>query len=324
MKRTRSVAAFLSAGALLLPAVVFAQGTASYPEKPVRIISALSTGGAVDTVGRIVATKLSENMRRQFIVENRLGGGGTIGYAYVAKAPPDGYTLLVAGSGYTIAPALYSIPFDPLKDIIPLSQTSTSGYLLVVHPSLPTKSVNDLVTLAKARPGALNFGSGGVGSSVHFATEMFAQAAAIKLTHIAYKGSGQALIDLISGQLQLVMSNSISSLPYVKSGRLRVLGVSSAQRSVAFPDIPTIAESGVPGFSLSVWTGLFGPGGMPVDIVTKLNAEIVKALKDPDVARKMAEDGGEPIESLEQFRQTIKNELETNRKIARRADINVE
>lgn len=311
-------------GFLLLPAFVFAQGAANYPEKPVRIISALSTGGAVDTVGRIVATKLSENMRKQFIVENRLGGGGTVGYAYVAKAPPDGYTLLVAGSGYTIAPALYKIPFDPVRDIIPLSQASTSSYLLVVHPSLPTKTVKDLVSLAKAQPGVLNFGSGGVGSSVHFAMEMFAEAAGIKLTHIAYKGSGPALIDLVSGQLQLVMSNSISSLPLVKSGRLRVLGVSSSQRSVSFPDIPTIAESGVPGFKLAVWIGLFAPGGMPADIVAKLNAEIVKALKDPEIARKMTEDGGEPIESLEQFRQTIRNELETNRKIARRANIKVE
>ena len=176
------------------PTYVAAQSAASYPEKPVRVISALATGGAVDTVGRIVATKLSENLRRQFIVENRLGGGGTIGYAYTAKAPPDGYTLLVAGSGYTIAPALYPIPFDPIKDIIPLSQTSTSAYLLVVHPSLPTKATRELVMLAKAQPGVLNFGSGGVGSSVHFATEMLAEAAGVKFTHIAYKGSGQALI----------------------------------------------------------------------------------------------------------------------------------
>jgi tripartite-type tricarboxylate transporter receptor subunit TctC len=306
------------------PTYVAAQSAASYPEKPVRVISALATGGAVDTVGRIVATKLSENLRRQFIVENRLGGGGTIGYAYTAKAPPDGYTLLVAGSGYTIAPALYPIPFDPIKDIIPLSQTSTSAYLLVVHPSLPTKSTRELVVLAKAQPGVLNFGSGGVGSSVHFATEMLAEAAGVKFTHIAYKGSGQALIDLVSGQLQLVMSNSISSLPLVKSGRLRVLGVSSAQRSVSFPEIPTIAESGVPGFKLSVWTGLFGPGGMPADIVAKLNTEIAKALKDPEIARKMTDDGGEPIESLEQFRQTIRSELEINRKIAQRANIKVE
>jgi len=306
------------------PTYVAAQSAASYPEKPVRVISALATGGAVDTVGRIVATKLSENLRRQFIVENRLGGGGTIGYAYTAKAPPDGYTLLVAGSGYTIAPALYPIPFDPIKDIIPLSQTSTSAYLLVVHPSLPTKATRELVVLAKAQPGVLNFGSGGVGSSVHFATEMLAEAAGVKFTHIAYKGSGQALIDLVSGQLQLVMSNSISSLPLVKSGRLRVLGVSSAQRSVSFPEIPTIAESGVPGFKLSVWTGLFGPGGMPADIVAKLNTEIAKALKDPEIARKMTDDGGEPIESLEQFRQTIRSELEINRKIAQRANIKVE
>ena len=314
----------LAAALLLVLPTVYAQTAGGYPEKPVRVISVLATGGAVDTVGRIVAGKLSENLRRQFVVENRLGAGGTIGYEYVAKAPTDGYTLLVGGSGYTIASILYPVQYDPLKDIVPIFQTSNSSYLLVAHPALPARSAKDLVALAKARPGALNFGSGGVGSSVHFAMEMLAMAAGIKLTHVAYKGSGQAQIDLIQGQIQAMMTNSVSSLPHVRSGRLRALGVSAAQRSAAMPEIPTIAESGVPGFNLSVWIGFFAPGGTPVDILAKLASEIDKVLKDPLIAKKIADSGGEPVELIEQFRQTIRNELVLNRKIASAANIKVE
>src|SRR4051812_27903975 len=201
-----------------------AQDVAAYPERPVRIVSALAVGGAVDNVGRLVATKLSENLQRQFIVENRLGGGGTVAYSYVAKAPRDGYTLLVAGSGYTIASVIYPIQYDPLNDITPIAQTTNSYYLLVTHPALPARTVRELVSLAKAKPGQLNFGSGGVGSSVHFAIEMFALASRISLTHIPYKGSGPAQVDLISGELQLMMANTISVLPHVQSNRLRALG----------------------------------------------------------------------------------------------------
>lgn len=305
------------------PAFVCAQGPGTYPDKPVRIISVLAVGGAVDTMGRAVAAKLSEYMQRQFFVENRLGAGGTIGYNYVAKAPSDGYTLLVAGSGYTIASVLYPVKYDPLRDIVPIGELSKSFYLLVCHPSLPVKSVKDLVALAKAKPGALNFGSGGVGSSVHFAMEMFAMAAAIKLSHIAYKGSGQAQVDLMSGELQVMMANAISSLPKVNAGRLRALGVSSEQRLKAFPNIPTISESGVP-FNLSVWIGLFAPAGVSPEIMGKLRAETTNVLKDSTIAKKIADSGGVPVETLDQFKRTIENELTVNRKIAVNGNIRIE
>lgn len=295
----------------------------AYPEKPVRIISVLAVGGAVDTIGRLVASKLSENLQRQFIVENRLGGGGSVGYHYVAKAPRDGYTLLVGGSGYTIASVIYPIQYDPLSDIVPIAQATKSYYLLVSHPALPARTVKELVALAKARPGQLNFGSGGVGSSVHFAMETFAMASRINLTHVPYKGSGQAQIDLMSGQVQVMMANAISALPRVKSGRLRALGISSPQRSEAMPDIPTISESGVP-FNLSVWTGFFAPGGVNAEIMDKLRAEIGKALSDPAVAKKIASGGGERTETLDEFRQTIKNELTANREIAAARNIKVD
>ena len=205
--------------ALFAPIAALGQVPVAYPDKPVRVISVLAVGGAVDTVGRLIAAKLSENLQRQFIVENRLGGGGAVGYTYVAKAPRDGYTLLVAGSGYTIASVLYPIQYDPLKDIVPLAQTSNSYYLLVSHPALPVRSVKELVALAKAKPRELNYGSGGVGSGVHFAMEMFAEAARIRLTHVPYKGSGPAQVDLVSGELQVMMANAISALPHVNAGR---------------------------------------------------------------------------------------------------------
>ena len=292
-----------------------AQDAGPYPEKPVRIISALAVGGAVDSVGRLIAVKLSENLQRQFIVENRLGGGGTVGYSYVAKAPRDGYTLLVAGSGYTIASVIYPIQYDALNDIAPIAQMTNSYYLLVTHPALPVRTVKEFIGLAKTKPRQLNFGSGGVGSSVHFAMEMFALASEISLTHVPYKGSGPAQIDLMSGELQAMMGNAISMLPHVQSKRLRALGISSAQRSAAMPTIPTIAESGVP-YSLSVWTGFFAPSGVSAGIIGKLQAEIAKALGDPAVAKKIADSGGERTESLESFKQTIRDEMALNRKIA--------
>ena len=292
-----------------------AQDAVSYPDKPVRIISALAVGGAVDSIGRLIASKLSENLKRQFIVENRLGGGGTVGYSYVAKAARDGYTLLVAGSGYTIASAIYPIQYDPITDIAPIAQTTNSYYLLVTHPALPARTVKELIALAKAKPGQLNFGSGGVGSSVHFAMEMFAMASGVSLTHIPYKGSGPAQIDLLSGELQVMMSNAISLLPHVQSGRVRALGISSPHRSEAMPTIPTITESGVP-FTLAVWTGFFAPSGVAGEIMGKLRAEISNVLKDPAVAKKIADSGGERVEPLEQFKQTIRDELTLNRKVA--------
>jgi tripartite-type tricarboxylate transporter receptor subunit TctC len=292
-----------------------AQDAVPYPEKPVRIISALAVGGAVDTVGRLVATKLSENLQRQFIVENRLGGGGTVGYSFVAKAPRDGYTLLVAGSGYTIASVIYPIQYDPLNDIAPIAQTTTSYYLLVTHPALPVRTVKEFIALAKTKPRQLNFGSGGVGSSVHFAMEMFSMASEISLTHIPYKGSGPALIDLMSGELQVMIASAISSFPHVQSKRLRALGISAPHRSEAMPTIPTIAESGVP-YSVSVWTGFFAPSGVSGEITAKLQTEIAKVLRDPAVAKKIADSGGERTESLDQFKQIIRDEMALNRKIA--------
>ena len=311
--------------AAFIPVFALAQNAGNYPSKPVRVVSVLGSGGAVDSAGRMVSAKLSENFQTQFFVDIRSGAGGTIGYTYAAKAAPDGYTLLVAGSGYTIVPALYAVQYDPLKDLVPIGQINQTTYLLATHPSLPVKSVKDLVALAKSKPGAINYASGGVGSSIHFAMELFAiSAGGIKFNHIAYsKGTGQAQIELLSGEIQSMMTNLISSLSYVKSGRLRGLGISSSHRSALLPEIPTIAEAGVPGYSRTGWIGFFAPSATPPEILKKLSTEIALIAKDPVITKRILESGGEPPDSLEQFRLVVKNELEANRKIAAQANIKI-
>lgn len=297
---------------------------APYPSKPVWVISPLGSGGAVEIMGRLVTRKMSERMGQQFLIESRPGAGGTVGHEAAVRAAPDGYTLLLTGSGYTIMPWLYPIKFDPFKDLVPVSQMSLGSYLVMVPNAMPVKTVKDLVALAKAKPGALNFGSAGVGSSVHFATEMLASAAGIKLTHVPYKELARSYVDLMSGELQLIMSNTISALPHVKTGKAKALGVTSLRRLAALPDVPTISESGVPGFSAPVWTAIFAPGRTPPEILARLNAEVVKAVNDPDMLNRAEAEGGEPIQSLEQFRQTIYNELNNNRKVAQALNIKVE
>jgi tripartite-type tricarboxylate transporter receptor subunit TctC len=299
-------------GALGISGVARAQG---YPEKPVRVISALGAGGAVDAVGRLVAARLSENLQRQFVVENRLGGGGTIGYAYVAKAPRDGYTLLVAGSGYTIASVIYQVQYDPFRDIAPLAQVTKSSYVLVTHPALPARSARELVALARSKPGALNYGTAGVGSAVHFAMETFAIASGTRMTHVPYRSAAHAQSDLVSGELQVMMTNIISVLPHVVGNRLRAVGVSSAKRSPILPAVPTMTEAGVP-YTRSGYTAYFAPAGVSPDIVRKLQTEIGKVLADPAVAKTLADSGGEQAEPIEAFAQSVRTDLELNRKIA--------
>lgn len=318
--RTVLVALALAVGVHSGPA--FAQ--TAYPSKPIWVISPLGSGGAVEIVGRIVTRKMSENMGQQFLVESRPGAGGVIGHEAAAKAPPDGYTLILTGSGYTIMPWLYPIKFDPLKDLTPVSQMSLGSFLLIAPTSLPVKTTADLVALAKSKPGAMNFGSAGVGSSVHFATERLAAAAGMKLTHVPYKELSRSYLDLVSGELHLMMANTISALPHVKAGRAKALGVTSLRRLAALPDIPTVSESGVSGFSAPVWTAIFAPGRTPPEILSRLNAEVIKAVNDPEMLKRAEAEGGEPIQSLAQFKQTISNELNSNRKIAQTLNIKVE
>lgn len=267
----------------------------SYPAKPVRVIVPSAPGGSVDTLGRMLSQKLTAALGQQFVVENRSGSGGVVGTEVVAKAPADGYTLLMAYHSHVINPSLYpKLPFDTVKNFTPITQVAVQPQLFNVHPTLPAKTVKELIALAKARPGQLLFGSAGSGSGGHLATEIFNSMAGIKMTHVPYKGAVAALIDVIAGNTQLMVATLITSLPHVRSGRLRAIGVSSVKRSPVLPDVPTIAET-LPGYETVVSYFLLAPAGTPEEIITKLHAEAAKALKQPDVVERLARDGAEPV-----------------------------
>ena len=326
MKHRWYIAATVAVVALS-PGAVFAQSPAeAYPAKPVRLVIGLAPGGGTDIQARLFAQKLSENMGRPFVVENRTGAGGTIAYALTAKSPPDGYTLLGVTSGYTITPAVYSkLPYDPVKDFAPISLVVQAPFLLLTHPSLPVRSVKDLLALAWAKPSMLDCGSAGHGSSTHMAFELFRTLAGVKITHIPYKGTGPALVDGMAGQVHMLFGNVLSSLTHVKAGRLRALAVTTAQRSRVLPDLPTITESGVPGYENSTWFGVIAPAGTPPAIVGKLNAELVKASQSPDIIDRIAPDGGEPVGSTpEEFGRHVAAEIIRWRKVVKDADIKVE
>ncbi len=310
--------------AALVPAAALAQD--AYPAKPVRVVVGLAPGGGTDIQARLFAQKLSESFNRSFVVENRPGAGGTIAYTQVAKAPPDGYTVMGITSGFTITPAVYSkLTYDPLKDFAPISLVAQAPFLLVVHPALPVKSVKDLLALARTKPGALDSGSAGVGTSTHMAFELFRTLAGVKITHIPYKGTGPALIDAMAGQVHMLFGNVLSTLTYVKSGRLRALAVTTAARSVVLPELPTVSESGLPGYENSTWHGWIAPAGTPPAILNRLNAELVKAAKAPDLVEKLATDGGEGVGSTpEQFGRLLATEIVRWAKVVKEAGVKLE
>ena len=263
-----------------------------YPAKAVRVIVGQAPGGGNDIQTRLFAQKLSEGLGRPFVVENRTGAGSVVSFRTVAAAPPDGYTLLAASGGFTIAPSVNpNLGYDPVKDLAPISLVAQAPFLLLVHPSLPVKSVRELITLAKARPGMLTYASAGQGSSTHLAFALFTTLARLDITHIPYQGTGPALIDTISGHVQMLMGNVLSSLQYAKAGKLRALAVTTSKRSPALAALPTLAESGVPGYESSTWHAWFAPGGTPLPIIDKLNRELAKAAKSRDVVSRLAPDG---------------------------------
>jgi len=273
------------------------QATAqSYPAKTVRVVVPSGAGGSVDTMARLLAQKLTESMQQQFVVENRAGSGGVVGTEVVARAAPDGYTLLAAYASHVINPSLYpKLPFDTQKDFAPITQISHQPLLVVLHPSLPVKNAKELIALAKKRPGELLFASAGSGSGGHLANEIFNSMAGVRMTHVPYKGSAAAITDVIAGHTQLMFVTLVTSLPQVRANRLRAIAVTSAKRTPAAPDVPTIAESALPGFEAVVHYFLLAPAGTPRDIISRLNAEAVRALKAPDLIERLARDGAEPI-----------------------------
>lgn len=294
-------------------------GAQDYPARPIRLVVPSPPGGAVDLIGRTIAQKLADNLGQNVIVDNRPGGGQSIAPNIVARAAPDGYTLLEISITHTINPGLDpKLPFDSVKDFSPISLIAMSPLVFVAHPSLPVKSVRDLIALAKAKPGQLNFAASN-GSGGHLALELLADMTNIKIVHVPYRGGGPALIDLMAGQVQLMMTSPLTAVPLVKNGKLRLLGVSSRARSPAMPDVPTIAES-VQGYEASLWYGLLAPAGTPDTIITRLNSVIQQALTAPDVRELFSKGGAEPMGSTpDQLREHMVKEIEKWRRVIKAA-----
>lgn len=296
-----------------------------YPSKPVKIIVPFAPGGGTDFIGRFIAQRLSASLGQQFIVENKPGAGGAIGFEAGVRSPPDGYTLTLISSSYTVNPSLYKIKFDPVADITPIIQLSRGPLIVVVNPSLPVKNLEELLALAKAKPGQITFASAGSGSFNHLAGELFASMARIRMTHVPYKGTGPALTDTLAGQTNVMFGTNSSVLPHARSGRLRALAVTTAQRLAAEPDIPTVAESGVPGYEVVLWHGLIGPKGLPRATVDRINGAATKVLKLPETAEKLQSDGVSPAGGTpEQFLAVIREEIAVWAKVVREAGVKVE
>jgi tripartite-type tricarboxylate transporter receptor subunit TctC len=305
-------AAIAIAALLCQPLAGHAQETAgAYPSRTIRLVVPSEPGGGADIQGRLYSARISEQMNRQMIVENRAGAAQEIGHIYVAKAPADGYTLLLASPAFSFIPAMSKTPsYDPVKQFAPVIQMSRSPYVLYVRPALPINSLQDYLAYAKAHPGALNIGVVGPGGFTHLAAAWLNNASGAQVTYIPYKGTGPIITDVIAGRLDAAFGNPLSVLPVVKLGKARLIGVSTAQRARAMPDLPTLAEQGVAGYDLSTWQSVFVPAGTPAAIVAKLNAEFDKVLKSPGMAEKLAEDGSEAVGgSPEQLRKQIANEV---------------
>jgi tripartite-type tricarboxylate transporter receptor subunit TctC len=311
---------------LMLCVASNAAHSADYPVRSIRYIVPQGAGGSSDTLARLVTQKLSEAFGQQVVTDNRPGATGNIGTEIAARAAADGYTLLQVATSHATNPALaVKMPFDPIRDFSPITLLSHSPNLWIVHPSLPAKNMRELIALAKTRPGEINYSSSGTGSSQHLAGELLKSLAHIDIVHIPYKGSPPALIDLLGGRVVLMCSTIAPAMPLVKSAKLRALAVTSLKRSAAAPEIPTVAESGLPGYEATAWQGVLAPAGTQRDIIVRLNAEMVRIVQQPDVRKQLAEQGYEPAgNSPEQFAGYIKTEIAKWAKVIRAAGLKAE
>ena len=263
----------------------------AYPSKPLRLIVPFAPGGGTDIVARLLAQKLTESFKQTVIVDNRAGGGGTMGAETTVRATPDGYTTIIMSGSYATNAAMYKLPYDPVNDVVPMGLIGDTAFIIALHPGVPIKNVGELVAFAKAKPGALNYGSSGTGGIAHLSGELFDMLAGTKMTHIAYKGTGPALNDLLGGQIQLIFGSAPATIPLVRANRLRAIAVTTTKRSAALPDLPTVAEAGVPGYEVVLWYGVLGPNGLPKNIVQRWNAEIRNATKLPDLKERLISEG---------------------------------
>ncbi|MBX9812213.1 MAG: tripartite tricarboxylate transporter substrate binding protein [Burkholderiales bacterium] len=320
MKRLLSCIAVLIWGWVAAPA-----WSQAYPTKTIRIIAPFAPGGGTDFIARVAAQKLTEAFGQQVIVDNRPGAGGTLGAELGAKAAPDGYTFTLIAGSYAVNPSLYKLAFDPVNDITAVIQMSQGPFIVATHPSLPVKNIKELIALAKSKPDQLLYASSGQGSITQLATELFAMQAGIKMVHIPYKGTGPALTDTMAGHVQLIFGSVAAALPLVKSGRLRGIAVTTAQRIPAAPEIPTVSESGLKNYEVILWHGLIGPKGLPKPILDRVNGELNKILKSKDMQEKLAGDGVAAAGGTsEQFLVLIRKDIETWRKVVQQAGVKAE
>ncbi len=317
------VAAILCVASAALAPDAFAQ---TYPAKPIRIIVSLASGGGVDTITRIVGQKLGERWGQQVVVENRPGAGGALGSELVAKAPPDGYTLLTASISYAVIPASHkNLPYDPVRDLTPVAVLVNSSNILAVHPSLPVKSVKELIALARAHPGELTYASSGSGGAANLALEMFKLATGTHIVHVPYKGTAPGVIDLIAGRISMTASAVVSTMPYARQGKLRALATVGAKRTPAAPELPTVAEAGVPGYAVDAWFAMFAPAAVPKEVLAQLNGEIIKILHAPEMKERLASLGLEPAaEPLDKTNAYIKSEIAKWAQVVKAANITAE
>jgi len=313
--------------------IALAAGTASvagaqaqYPSRPVRIIVPTSVGSAADTLARTLAPPLAERLGQPVVVDNRAGAAAVIGAEAVARAAPDGHTLLIGLPALAINPSIYrKLPYDVLRDFAPITRATSQPNLLVVHPSLPAKSVKELIALAKARPGELMFASSGIGAGSHLTMELFLLMTGTRMLHVPYKGPAPGVIDLISGRVSVMSPSTVATLPHVRSGRLRALGVTTLRRAVGLPDVPTVAEAGVPGYESVSWFGLVAPAGTPKDVISRLHQEAVAILRAPEVGERLARDGTEVVAGApDEFDAYIRAEIVKWAKVVKAAGIKVE
>jgi tripartite-type tricarboxylate transporter receptor subunit TctC len=315
----------MAIAALLLAVQVSGAAAQTFPSRPIRLIVPFAPGGGNDIMGRFIAQKMSERIGQQTIVDNRAGADGIIGTEIAARSAPDGYTILIISTSYTQNAAIHKLPYDPVKSLTPISMVGTSPNVIYSAPGLPADAVQKLIALAKSKTGAVRYASSGVGGFNHFGGELFNSMAGVKMTYVPYKGGGPSMVDVISGQVEVGFGTLIQALPHLRSGKLRAIAVGSPKRSALMPDVPTISESGLPGYDCSVWWGIMGPAGLPGPIVTRLNAEIGAVMKDAEMAKRLQAEAAEAIiADPDALVRLIASELEKWARVAKETGIRAE
>jgi tripartite-type tricarboxylate transporter receptor subunit TctC len=325
MNHRAVVQAFMSMSALLLATVCACAHAQQYPTRAVKIIAPFAPGGGSDFIARFAAKKLSEKLGQQVFVDNRPGAGGNLGAEVAVKAPPDGYTLLLVAGSYTVNPSLYKLSFDPVNDITPIVELSEEPFILAINPQVKANNLREFVALVKSQPNKLAFASAGSGSITHLATELFLEAADIKMIHVPYKGTSPAVTDTVAGNEQFIVGSVAATLPQVKAGRLRGLAVSTGKRVAAAPDLPTVTEAGVPGYQMALWHGLVGPKNLPRAIVEQLNRDTIEVMHTADSEKILGNDGIAPSGGTpDQFAALIKSDVERWARVVKQANIHAD